>query len=111
MRVAHAFTALLTAAALAGLSTGTRADDQVHAAPSRAVAYADLDLNAPGGMKTLYQRIQGAARAVCRPPDPFFYSAGRRAQAECYRLTVAHTVASIDRPMLTTLHADEIATN
>ncbi len=96
---------------MAGVATGTRADDQVSAAPSKAVACADLDLSAPAGMKTLYQRIQGAARAVCKPPDPFFYSAGRRAQAECYRLTLAHVVASIDRPMLTTLHDDEIATN
>ena len=109
MRAAYPFAALLAAIAMASASSGTRADDQVHARPSRAVTHADLDLRAPEGMMTLYRRIQDAARAVCKPSDPFFYLAGRRAHAECYRLTVAHTVASIDRPLLTRLHDNEAA--
>jgi UrcA family protein len=111
MRVAHPFAALLVAVTMAGASLATRADEQVDAAPSKTVTHADLDLTAPEGIKTLYRRIQGAARAVCRPPDPFYYSAGRRAQAECYRLTVAHTVAGIDRPLLTRVHDSETATD
>jgi len=33
---------------------------------TRTVSAADLDLNQPAGVATLYQRIQTAARAVCR---------------------------------------------
>ncbi len=39
------------------------ADDQ--AAPTRVVAFADLDLSKPAGVQTLYRRIQAAARTVC----------------------------------------------
>ena len=111
MRVAHHLAALLTSVAAAGVFAEVRADEQVQVGPSKTVAHADLDLSAPEGMKTLYRRIQDAARAVCRPEDAFYYIAGQRARGECYRLTVADAVARVDRPLLTRLHHSETATN
>ena len=48
----------------------------------RVVKYADLNLNNPAGVQTLYRRINAAARAVCGRNDALSISAPGRTSAQ-----------------------------
>jgi UrcA family protein len=57
----------VAAAALLAFSQQSFASTQVtESGRTRTVSTVDLDLNRPAGVATLYERIQAAARAVCR---------------------------------------------
>ena len=79
--------------ALAGVSLPAQADTRVN--------FGDLDLSSSEGIATLYQRIESAARLVCKDRlAPW----SRR----CYDATIGDAVATIDQPQLTALHSAKI---
>lgn len=64
------------------------------------VGFADLDLTHPQGVAVLYDRIAGAAKAVCAP----FEGRGLKNVAlfrGCVREAIAAAVTRADQPMLT----------
>ena len=91
--------ALAICATLAGASLPARAESGVR------VAFRDLDLSAPEGVAALYQRIERAARLVCRDSSAP-WDAGRATTFErCYEAAVDDAIMAIDRPQLTALRA------
>ena len=77
---------------------------------TRTVSTADLDLNGQAGVTTLYQRIQAAARAVCREEALSFRKETRSfASAGERRACIAHAidgaVAAVDNVRLSALHS------
>lgn len=62
LAIAATMTALIGGTANADTVATVTAYDQ---APTRVVAYGDLDLTAPAGMATLTRRVRSAALAVC----------------------------------------------
>jgi UrcA family protein len=89
----------LLAALLGGLATGGMAADlpQVH------VKYADLNIDTPAGAARLYQRIRGAAIAVC-PAFDARNLAGRAAVEACRTRAIADAVAAVHNPSLTRVY-------
>ena len=70
------------------------------------VIVSDLDLSKPAGVKTLYARINVAARRYC---DSLYSRTGSRiasGYAGCVVDTVDHTVHSMNLPSLSALHAE-----
>ena len=76
---------------------------------TKVVPFADLNTVRPEGAKTLYHRIQRAARQVCDlrigPQKP----QQRRLQNTCYAEAVAHAVQHVNLPQLTASHDAAIA--
>ena len=70
---------------------------------SMTVSYRDLDLNNSAGVAKLYRRIQSAARSVCGYEATSVY--GPSIWQNCVRPTVDATVAKVNNPPLTALHA------
>ncbi|HYM28692.1 MAG TPA: UrcA family protein [Steroidobacteraceae bacterium] len=77
-------------------ATAANATQQLH------VAYSDLNMNSVAGATTLYNRIRGAARFVCGDKGRRWEE--QRHWNECYRGAVADAVATVNSPLLTTLH-------
>lgn len=70
----------------------------------RVVSYADLNLNHPKGVETLYSRIRGASRAVCAAAigrDPLMGTERR----DCTRAAIAGAVADVNDPRLTDFYS------
>jgi UrcA family protein len=63
------------------------------------VSFRDLDLSNPEEVKTLYRRIQRAARQVCgyESYEPIEQLMWR----ECYKAAIANAVAKVRSPLLT----------
>jgi UrcA family protein len=75
--------------------------------PSKTVSYADLNLTSPAGAATLYHRIQGAAKQVCKQyhgPDLTMLSVFN----SCYRTAVENAVRTVNSNPLTALHERKI---
>jgi UrcA family protein len=94
------FTALVLAAgtALAGVGAQATAFDRPQ---TRVVHYGDLDLSTDRGIRTLYRRIEIAARAVCgeaERPESLLPTASFRS---CTAGAIDSAVAKISRPALT----------
>ena len=68
---------------------------------SRTVQFADLDLNKAAGAATLFNRIKGAAQAVCESHRSGVTLRDRERHTDCTRIAVANAVAQVDEPMLT----------
>jgi UrcA family protein len=69
--------------------------------PSEHVRYADLDLNRPAGIETLYRRLSQAARNVCES-----YNLSRAPEMQwqrrrCVALAMANAVKDVGNPALT----------
>lgn len=76
---------------------------------TRAVSTGDLDLDRPAGVATLYQRIQAAARAVCREEALDFRQNTRSFAPVSWRKTcvaqaIDGAVADVDNVRLSALH-------
>jgi UrcA family protein len=76
---------------------------------TRTVSTADLDLNGQAGVATLYQRIQAAARAVCREEALSFRKETRSfaspsERRSCVTQAVDGAVAEVDNVRLSALH-------
>ena len=82
----------------------------VHAAPpegvrSVVVHFADLDLSRSEGAAVLYQRLDGAAKAVCAPLDRDL--ARYTAFKACVKGALSTAVAKVDQPALTAYYEEK----
>jgi UrcA family protein len=76
---------------------------------TKVVSYADLNLNAEAGARTLYGRLRLAAAQVCAP------FRGSKLQEmtkwhECFDPALARSIAEIDEPMLTAYYRSRMGT-
>jgi len=92
-------TALLCTAAFAA----TAAIASPLAVDSINVSYVATDPTQPEGARSLYLRIQQAARAVCHEPDIRDLTA-HTAYQRCYARAMDDAVAKVDATALTALH-------
>jgi UrcA family protein len=70
------------------------------------VSYADLNLSTVAGARSLYHRIQGAARTVC--PQEGVRDLGRYyGWKRCYEGAIANAVAKVNSPLLTEVHGSK----
>jgi UrcA family protein len=96
----------LTAAACLGLglaclcAVASAADEPV---PTHVVRYADLDISHEAGARTLYRRIEAAAREVCHVD---FYSYRRLPgnDQQCFQRAVDDAVKQVDSAALAQIH-------
>jgi UrcA family protein len=85
------------------LTTPATADQSDGEPLTKVVSYADLNLKAEPGARTLYGRLRMAATQVCAP----FRGDSLRERTnwrECFNPALARAVAEIDEPMLTAYH-------
>jgi len=73
------------------------------ALPTRRVSYADLDISKPAGAKTLYHRIEAAARQVCEPTGKGVGAAVQ--DRACIKQAIDLAVSRVDSAALSKLHA------
>lgn len=85
-----------------GLQSGHAATSAENV-PSRVVHFSDLDLSRTADVAVLYQRLKGAARAVCAPLDIRKLERYLRYKA-CVQSAISTAVAKVDRPELTTYY-------
>jgi UrcA family protein len=82
-----------------GITPAWSASPDTH---SVTVSFRDLDLSTQQGAKTLYGRIQSAARKVCGYPGADFIE--QSIWRSCYRNTVSDAVEKVNSPLLTAVH-------
>ena len=70
------------------------------------VAYGDLDLQGAAGIRTLYSRLQSAARTVCSPA-PGRDLAQHRDWAHCYSGALDAAVAETGSSRVSALHGEQ----
>jgi UrcA family protein len=66
------------------------------------VSYRDLDLSSLEGARTLYRRIQSAAKQVCGYQDADLIE--QSIWRSCYRNAIADAVGKVNSPLLTAVH-------
>jgi UrcA family protein len=95
------YVALLIAATLSVVALGFNAHaGEAVGATTRAVAYADLNLDTVAGAKVLYKRIEKAAEAVCGDVGSRQLEQAAAAKA-CVDHAVASSVRAVNRAQLT----------
>jgi len=77
-------------------------------ARSTTVSFRDLNLSDPDGAKTLYTRIQTAAKKVCGSTSADFIE--RTTWRSCYRHAVDDAVRKVNSPLLTAVHTGRTPT-
>ena len=92
----------LAAFTLAGQAS---ADPMAAQAPSVHVRYSDLDLTTERGSRSLYRRIQVAARQVC-PVENIRDPEKMSAALKCQAAAVDRAVNDVHSPQLAALHAN-----
>ena len=105
--ISRRFSTLILLAGLASASAACAAEPIYPGRsldPVATVRLADLNPSTPEGIRVLYGRIRAAARSVCGPSFSLWNPNQFTAWQACYKETVAHTVAAINRPMLTAFH-------
>jgi UrcA family protein len=75
----------------------------------RVVRYADLNLNNPAGVQTLYRRISAAARAVCGRNEAL--SIVRHKANECTEKAIDDAVTQVNNHNLSAYHAQKLGKN
>ncbi len=83
-------------------SVAASADDAV---PSKAVSFADLNLNSAQGAATLYQRIQAAARSVCLTNGSERQLERITSQQTCFDQAVARAVRQVNSATLSAYYS------
>jgi UrcA family protein len=69
-----------------------------------AIKYSQEELNTPADAESLYRKLKQASRKACGL-DGGFLNLGEKTRAQkCYDATLADTVHTINRPLLTQLH-------
>jgi UrcA family protein len=89
-----------------GLTKPATADQSAGEPLTKLVSYADLNLNAAPGARTLYGRLRMAATQVCAP----FRGNSLRERTnwrECFNPALERAVAEIDEPTLTAYHLSQ----
>ena len=94
--------ALAAIACGAALTTPAMAGDSEPL--TKVVSYADLNMNAEAGVRTLYGRLRMAARQVCAPFRGGNSLRERTNYSECFSPALASSVAKVDEPALTAYH-------
>ena len=94
MKTARLFLALSTLMLLAG---SAYAADRVGDIPTKTVSFRDLDLSTALGAQTLYDRIEAAAREVCRGTELSEYGA-------CRARAIDDAVAYVGSPLLSAVN-------
>jgi UrcA family protein len=92
---------LCASATILGLAVLSAAHATEAAPKSRTVQFADLDLNNAAGAATLFNRIKGAALAVCESHRGGMTLRDQDRHADCMKSAVSNAVARVDEPMLT----------
>jgi UrcA family protein len=93
------------AALLCGPAHAASADPEI---PTIRVDYADLDLTADAGVRTLYRRLQVAAKQVCRSYER--REIGKTTQRRsCYEHALSAAVTKVNLEMLSVLHKNASA--
>jgi UrcA family protein len=93
----HLATTLIGALTFYGIAPGSLAAPTPELR-TQVVKFADLDLTRAAGAQELYRRIEQAARQVCPAYGRGGYDRG------CADRAIAHAVADIGAPLLTTRH-------
>jgi UrcA family protein len=96
--------ALASAVCLLGTAQAP-ASDTADAQHSVTVSYRDLNLSTVDGATTLYRRISGAARLACGERDHSLFE--QRHWKSCVQSAIAGAVATVDNPLLRTVHSRE----
>jgi UrcA family protein len=100
--------AILSACAATSLCTlHTTVQAAADGLPTKTVSYADLDISKPAGAKTLYRRIQAAARQVCAVEYGKDLDVVARSRG-CMKQAVDMAVKSVDSGALSKLNADNV---
>jgi UrcA family protein len=73
-----------------------------------AVSYVRADLSEPKAARSLYKRIQAAARSVCHEPSSVGELAPYMKYRQCYESAVDAAVAKVDASALTALHRSRV---
>jgi UrcA family protein len=68
------------------------------------VSYADLNIHSAAGVRSLYVRLQSAARRVCTPLDDGRQSPRNLPFQRCYQTALNSAVAGVNEPVLTAMH-------
>jgi len=71
------------------------------------VPYADLDLTSEAGARTMLERIQAAADAVCGGAANKTSKADKEAYQDCHAIAVAGAVSKLRSPTLSRLAAGD----
>jgi UrcA family protein len=71
------------------------------APPQKTVKFGDLNLNHPEGVKTLYNRLAGAANAVCHTTPSTPYLIGSKALRKCVEEAMDRAVTDVNNRNLT----------
>jgi UrcA family protein len=98
-------TVLAVVVCLAGITPAWSATPD---ARSTTVSFRDLNLSDPAGAKTLYSRIQTAAKKVCGSTSADFIE--RTTWRSCYRHAVDDAVRKVNNPLLTAVHTGRTPT-
>ena len=72
------------------------------------VRYADLKLDRPADVATLYHRIAFAAESACGPRLLTGSHLPTRSYERCFTAAVAQAVARVDRPALSAYHQQQL---
>jgi len=96
--------ALASAVCLLGTAQAP-ASDTANAQHSVTVSYRDLNLSTVDGATTLYRRISGAARFACGERDHSLFE--QRHWKSCVQSAIAGAVATVNNPLLRTVHSRE----
>lgn len=91
------FAAPIVAAAFAAIAMAVPATAQDVVHMSRGIAYGDLDLSSPEGVRKLNSRIRSAARAVCGVTDGIRDIGQVRLAQRCMDEAVSEASAKISR--------------
>ena len=95
--------AVVLASAVCLLGTAQALASEWASELSTTVSYNDLNLATLAGASTLYRRIKGAARWVCGDQGRRFEE--RRHWSSCYHGAIDQAVATVNSPLLSTLHS------
>ena len=92
-----------------GVGTTSRASGTEDTVPTSKVSFADLDLSQMDGAKTLYRRLDFAARQVCAAIEPSNNAdlSSLRLWRTCTRDAVSRAVAKLDRTTLTAYYLEK----
>ena len=74
------------------------------AEPSKAITYADLNLNSSAGIAALYQRIERAASEVCQAPQGTKQLKIEQEVRACRANSVDRAIVQVKLPALSALH-------
>jgi UrcA family protein len=96
-------TALAAISCGVALTTTAMADQSDGEPLTKVVSYGELNLNSESGARTLYGRLQMAARQVCAPFDGGTIRQ-RTNWRECFDQAIARSVKEVDQPVLTAYH-------